>query len=54
VTIDYDEIDPGIRDVVRRLREAGYNTTDSGDGVTKFAEGGEAMDCALPYAHVLD
>lgn len=33
--IDYSEMDPGIREVVRRLREAGFNTCDSGDGRSK-------------------
>jgi hypothetical protein len=33
--IDYSELDPGIRDVVRLLRSWGFNTTDSGDGVSK-------------------
>ena len=36
--LDYDTLDPGIRDVVRRLVECGFITTDSGDGVTKPAE----------------
>lgn len=30
--IDYDQIDVGVRDVVRALNAAGYRTTDSGDG----------------------
>lgn len=29
---DYDEIEPGIRMTVRKLREWGFATTDSGDG----------------------
>lgn len=36
--IDYDALDPGIREAVRWLRGLGYWTTDSGDGVTKPAE----------------
>lgn len=36
--LDYDTLDPGVRDVVRRLVECGFITTDSGDGVTKPAE----------------
>lgn len=36
--IDYEQLDPGIRDLVRRLREAGFDTTDSGDGVSKPPE----------------
>lgn len=30
-----ESLDPGIRTVVVRLRALGFNTTDSGDGVTK-------------------
>ena len=44
---DYDQLDPGIRKVVRFARSLGIDTTDSGDGVTKLAAGwdpGEAMD----------
>lgn len=29
------DLDPGIRAVVLRLRSAGFETTDSGDGVSK-------------------
>jgi hypothetical protein len=36
---DYTELDPGIRNVVRFLWNHGYNTTDSGDGVTKGSYG---------------
>lgn len=46
--IDYDELDPGIRDVVRLLREAGFETTDSGDGVSKPKDD----MCVLEYPHV--
>lgn len=31
----YDSLDPGIRDIVRTLRAAGFETTDSGDGISK-------------------
>jgi len=31
----YDLLDPGIREVVRWLRAAGFDTYDSGDGVSK-------------------
>jgi hypothetical protein len=48
---DFADLDPGIRDIVERLREAGFETVDSGDGKSKpdawFASG-EAM----PFAHV--
>lgn len=43
---EYAALDPGIRLVVTWLRDHGYNTTDSGDGVSKaelIAEG-EALD----------
>lgn len=46
---DYDELDPGIREVVRLLRAHGLHTCDSGDGVTKLGE----MGCALPYPNVV-
>lgn len=49
--LDPAELDPGIRNLVMALRAAGYNTTDSGDGVSKpkdWYESGEA----LPYPHV--
>lgn len=46
--IDYDQISPGVRDLVRELNEAGYETTDSGDG-TNYRNG---MEGALPYRHV--
>lgn len=48
---DYGELDPGIRDTVRLLRDAGFDTTDSGDGVSKpqdWYDSGEAM----PFPHV--
>ena len=45
---DYATLDPGIRDVVRELHRSGYDTTDSGDGVTKILD----MECALPYRNV--
>lgn len=35
----YEELDPGVRETVRRLRAAGFRTTDSGDGVSKLAAG---------------
>lgn len=49
---DYDQLDPGIRSVVRSLHDAGFTTTDSGDGVSKsnwsYATGG-----AIPFPHVV-
>lgn len=35
---NYNELDQGIRVIVRSLREAGFKTTDSGDGVSKPAD----------------
>jgi hypothetical protein len=43
----YAALDPGIRDIVQRLREAGFETVDSGDGVSKPPEGR-----VVPFAHV--
>lgn len=45
---NYAELDPGIRDVVMLLRQARFDTTDSGDGVSKPAEAIE-----LPFPHVI-
>ena len=45
--INYDELDPGIRNLVRTLRCTGFNTTDSGDG-SKAKD----MECALPFPMV--
>jgi hypothetical protein len=50
--VDYRYLDPGIRDIVRRLNEAGFETTDSGDGVSKPREMFEA-GCAIPFPHVV-
>lgn len=41
-------LDPGVRDLVLALRSAGYETTDSGDGVSKPQVDG----CTLPFLHV--
>lgn len=45
--LDYETLDPGIRDVVRMMRERGFDTTDSGDGHSK-----DNNPEALPFAHV--
>lgn len=45
--MNYDALDPGIRDVVRRLNDAGFTTTDSGDGVSK-----QGMECAIDVPNV--
>jgi hypothetical protein len=44
---DYDELDPGIREVVRLLFGAGFGTTDSGDGKTKGEFGAD-----YPHVHI--
>jgi hypothetical protein len=43
-TLNYDEIDPGIRETVRWLRSLGFDTTDSGDGKSKPRDPGEVLD----------
>lgn len=48
--LDYDSLNPGIRDLVRELREVhGFDTCDSGDGVTNVALG---MEGAQTERHV--
>lgn len=47
-----EEMDAGIRDTVRWLRENGFHTTDSGDGVSKFTEQ-PGMAFVLPFPHVV-
>lgn len=47
--IDYEELNPGIRRLVKMLREAGFETVDSGDGVTNVEAG---MEGALKVPHV--
>lgn len=36
--LNYDELDPGIRKLVRLLNERNFLTSDSGDGVSKPPE----------------
>lgn len=47
---DYNELDHGIRNVVKFLHAQGFDTCDSGDGVSKadWIASGDA----LPYPHV--
>ncbi len=48
-----EDVDPGIARVVAWLRDAGFDTTDSGDGVTKIAQGFTPEDDGvLETAHV--
>lgn len=44
-------LDPGIRDLVLTLQRHGFETTDSGDGVSKPADWYES-GCAIDFAHV--
>lgn len=46
--MNYDDLDPGIRETVRRLNAAGFETSDSGDGVSKDGE-----ERVLDVAHVV-
>jgi hypothetical protein len=48
MSVNLEEISPGVRDLVADLNAKGYITTDSGDG-SNLAEG---MGCALPFRHV--
>lgn len=45
--IDIEHLDAGIQQIVLRLRAEGFETTDSGDGVSK-----PASPEVLPYRHV--
>jgi hypothetical protein len=49
---DYDQLDPGVRELVRALHRLGWETSDSGDGVSKSAEWYTSGE-ALPFAHVV-
>lgn len=46
--IDYDALNPGIRETVRMLRDHGFDTCDSGDGETAEFE----CDPGFPYVHM--
>lgn len=43
------KLNPGIRSTVQKLREWGFNTTDSGDGVTSEF----SCDLPFPYVHIV-
>jgi hypothetical protein len=52
MSIDTDlteKLDPGIKDTVLWMRDNGFKTTDSGDGVSKL---NSEDTYALDYAHV--
>ena len=46
---DIETINPGVRKLVQLLRDLGFATTDSGDGVTNVEAG---MEGALDIPHV--
>lgn len=46
--LDPAELDPGIRNLVLLMRKHGFDTCDSGDGVSK-----PDMGCALDFPHVI-
>jgi hypothetical protein len=46
-------LDPGIRRTVAWLRGHGFDTTDSGDGVTKFATGAMEPEDLCDVPHVV-
>lgn len=48
--VPYEDLDPGIRAVVRLLADHGFRTTDSGDGVSKV--GTELEGCMDPIPNV--
>lgn len=52
--LDPKELDPGIMNLVMALRASGWNTTDSGDGVSKRnPESPNYQPDALPFRHVV-
>lgn len=48
----YEELDPGIRELVKLLHDNGWSTMDSGDGVTKLQDGDDHPG-VLPFPHVV-
>lgn len=51
--LDCETLDPGIRRVVQVLRTHHFQTTDSGDGVTKCdPKSPTYMECAINVPHV--
>jgi len=49
---DIEGLDPGVRQLVVRLNEAGFETCDSGDGYTKFLDPRNHTEFVLKYPHV--
>lgn len=50
--LDYATLDPGIADIVRVFREAGFDTSDSGDGRHKLARGDDPAE-VTPFPRVV-
>ena len=48
--MNIEELDPGIRRHVLSLRDAGFETTDSGDGISKL--GGPGEGCMLDAPNI--
>jgi hypothetical protein len=42
-SVPWDDLDVGVRGVVRLLNENGFTTCDSGDGKSKFGEDGKPL-----------
>lgn len=51
--LDYNELDNGIRRLVKLLRSWCFETTDSGDGVSKKLNGTWDDDCCMGTPHVI-
>jgi len=51
MSFNSDDIDPGVRDWVLRIRSFGFITTDSGDGTSKAVDG-VLPEGAVDYPHV--
>lgn len=49
--LDPMTLDPGVRRLVMWLRSLGFNTTDSGDGVSKPADQEEVLE--MPHVHIV-
>ncbi len=49
--VPYDDLDPGIRELVRWLNDNGFETTDSGDGKSKFKVE-DPPCCAVSFPNV--
>lgn len=50
--VDFSGLDVGVRNTVFWLRRAGFETVDSGDGITKATDSDYVDGEFLPYPHV--